>query len=97
MSVSNQDYIEGDKVVMLLCCTMVAGFDFFLGHGPCLQKPLKDAKQVETAFKPRVAASTVRFAFSKCPFCIKAKKELDDMGVPYKALDLDQMDQEAPW
>ena len=37
----------------------------------------------------------VMFAFSKCPFCIKAKKELDDMGVPYKALDLDQMDQEG--
>lgn len=57
---------------------------------------MKDTKRVETAFKPRNACSQrARFAFSKCPFCIKAKKELDDMGVPYKALDLDQMDQEA--
>eukprot|EP00435_Cladocopium_sp_Y103_P010170 s1352_g2.t1 len=36
----------------------------------------------------------VMFSFSKCPFCIKAKKELNDMGVPFTALDLDQMDQE---
>ena len=38
---------------------------------------------------------TPRFSFSKCPFCIKAKKELNDMGVPFTALDLDQMDQEV--
>mmetsp|Transcript_58397 Transcript_58397/g.127762 ORF Transcript_58397/g.127762 Transcript_58397/m.127762 type:complete len:128 (+) Transcript_58397:266-649(+) len=37
----------------------------------------------------------VMFSFSKCPFCIKAKKELNDMGVPFTALDLDQMDQEG--
>lgn len=38
---------------------------------------------------------TPRFSFSKCPFCIKAKKELNDMGVAFTALDLDQMDQEV--
>ena len=35
------------------------------------------------------------FSFSKCPFCIKAKKELNDMGIDFTALDLDQMDQEV--
>ncbi|CAJ1400064.1 unnamed protein product [Effrenium voratum] len=35
------------------------------------------------------------FSFTKCPFCIKAKRELTDMGVPFTALDLDQMDQEG--
>lgn len=40
-------------------------------------------------------AVLLRFSFAKCPFCIKAKKELTDMGVPFTALDLDQMDQEV--
>lgn len=33
----------------------------------------------------------VMFSFSSCPFCKKAKKELDDMGVKYTALELDQI------
>mmetsp|Transcript_5435 Transcript_5435/g.16083 ORF Transcript_5435/g.16083 Transcript_5435/m.16083 type:complete len:147 (-) Transcript_5435:142-582(-) len=37
----------------------------------------------------------VVFSFSKCPFCIKAKKELTDMGVNFKAVELDQMQAEG--
>ena len=51
------------------------------------QRSSKSCGSFSTPFLPR-------FSFSKCPFCIKAKKELNDMGVPFTALDLDQMDQE---
>jgi glutaredoxin 3 len=31
------------------------------------------------------------FSFSSCPFCVKAKKILDDANVKYKAIELNQM------
>eukprot|EP00448_Togula_jolla_P039901 CAMPEP_0170645250 /NCGR_PEP_ID=MMETSP0224-20130122/42967_1 /TAXON_ID=285029 /ORGANISM="Togula jolla, Strain CCCM 725" /LENGTH=225 /DNA_ID=CAMNT_0010976429 /DNA_START=57 /DNA_END=735 /DNA_ORIENTATION=+ len=37
----------------------------------------------------------VVFSFSTCPFCIKAKRELDDLGVKYLAVELDQMGDEG--
>lgn len=37
----------------------------------------------------------VMFSFSKCPFCIKAKKELTELGANYFAVELDQMDKEG--
>jgi len=37
----------------------------------------------------------VMFAFSKCPFCIKAKNELNEMGVDYLPVDLDKMGDEG--
>mmetsp|Transcript_59587 Transcript_59587/g.156665 ORF Transcript_59587/g.156665 Transcript_59587/m.156665 type:complete len:218 (-) Transcript_59587:79-732(-) len=33
--------------------------------------------------------AAVMFSLSKCPFCIKAKQEFDDMGVKYLAVDID--------
>mmetsp|Transcript_10728 Transcript_10728/g.15139 ORF Transcript_10728/g.15139 Transcript_10728/m.15139 type:complete len:216 (-) Transcript_10728:38-685(-) len=38
---------------------------------------------------------TVVFSFSKCPFCIKAKKELTEMGADYTAVELDQLGDEG--
>mmetsp|Transcript_52919 Transcript_52919/g.115567 ORF Transcript_52919/g.115567 Transcript_52919/m.115567 type:complete len:209 (-) Transcript_52919:144-770(-) len=34
----------------------------------------------------------VMFSFSKCPFCVKAKKEFDEMGVKYLVVDVDKME-----
>jgi glutaredoxin 3 len=35
------------------------------------------------------------FSFSSCPFCVKAKKILDDAGVKYTAVELNQMGAEG--
>ena len=35
--------------------------------------------------------SVMVFSFSTCPFCVKAKKILDDAGVKYNAIELNQM------
>eukprot|EP00913_Durusdinium_trenchii_P016284 g15303.t1 len=66
------------------------------------ESPLNDAKiafaKMQAGDYDEAAAEknkVVMFSFAKCPFCIKAKKELTDMGVPFTALDLDQMDQEG--
>lgn len=37
----------------------------------------------------------VVFSFSSCPFCVKAKKILDDANVKYKAIELNQMGAEG--
>jgi glutaredoxin 3 len=39
--------------------------------------------------------SVMMFSFSSCPFCVKAKKILDDAGVKYQVLELNQMGAEG--
>lgn len=45
-------------------------------------------QKVDTYIKEN---AVVMFSFSKCPFCLKAKAQLDEMGAKYLAVELDQM------
>ena len=47
---------------------------------------------VTSAVKKLVKDNTiVMFSKSYCPFCVKAKKLLNQMNVPYQAVELDQV------
>lgn len=52
-----------------------------------------DEQAVKARMERYIAENTVMiFSFSTCPFCKNAKKLLDDMGVGYEAVELNEMD-----
>jgi glutaredoxin 3 len=61
-----------------------------------LQAGEYDEAAVKNAIDGIIAGDkVVVFSFSTCPFCIRAKKELDAMGVSYKAIELNEMGKEG--
>jgi glutaredoxin 3 len=57
------------------------------------QAGLYDAQAVKARMEQYIAENKVMiFSFSTCPFCKNAKKLLDDMGVGYEAVELNEMD-----
>ena len=52
-----------------------------------------DEKAVKARMEQYIADNKVMiFSFSTCPFCKNAKKLLDDMGVAYEAVELNEME-----
>jgi len=52
-----------------------------------------DPAELEQMVQDKIAGSKVMvFSKSRCPFCLKAKKALDDQGIPYEVMELDSRD-----
>lgn len=71
-----------------------------LNEGKVKLAQLQAGQYDESAIRSKVEKliadeKVIIFSFSTCPFCIKAKALLDDMGVSFKALELNEMGQEG--
>eukprot|EP00899_Mesostigma_viride_P008561 jgi/Mesvir1/17706/Mv18988-RA.1 len=55
-----------------------------------------DKQNVQTLIDKHIQGSPVMvFSWSRCPFCIKAKNILNELGAKYTALELDEMGEEG--
>lgn len=59
------------------------------------QSPLLAALRLRDFYKNTLPVQVMVFSWLSCPFCKRAKALLDDLGVKYKVLELDQMGKEG--